>query len=55
MTVRILTTGQVGSVVKGPYKRYGQEWYDVVTCNDFGEPGAYSRAYQTRHCIIIED
>jgi hypothetical protein len=54
MIVRITTTGQIGSVVRGPYRKYGRDWYDVVTRNDFGEPGRYSRAYPVDQCEPIE-
>lgn len=45
-TVRNPATGQTGSVVRGPYRKWNTDWVDVVFPNDFGEPGRYSRAYQ---------
>lgn len=41
--VRNRATGRVGVVVRGPYRKHGQMWVDVVFPNDFGEPGRYSQ------------
>lgn len=48
MRVRNPATGRIGLVVRGPYQKYNQEWYDIVFPNDFGEPGQYS----SRHGAI---
>lgn len=39
--------GRPARVVRGPYRKYRQEWYDVVQPTDLGEPGRYSHAYRT--------
>lgn len=55
MRVKNPATGLTGSVVRGPYRRYNQEWYDVVFPNDMGEPGQYSRAYQLNQLEVLEE
>lgn len=54
MRVRNPATGQIGSVVRGPYRKWGQDWVDVVFPNDFGEPGRYSRAYNPKNLDWME-
>jgi len=39
-------TGRIGSVVRGPYRKFNTEWYDIVFPNDLGEPGQYSQRYK---------
>lgn len=55
MRVQNPATGQIGSVVRGPYRKYGTEWYDVVFPNDFGEPGRYSRRYELRNLEVLPE
>lgn len=52
---RVLTSTGTATVVRGPYTKYGQEWYDIVQPNDFGEPGQYSHAYRTDQLRPEED
>ncbi|QPO17143.1 hypothetical protein SEA_LILBEANIE_65 [Gordonia phage Lilbeanie] len=47
--------GTQATVVRGPYQKHGQEWYDVVQANDFGEPGRYSTAYRTEQLTAGEE
>lgn len=42
----VITSTGTATVVRGPYTRYRQEWYDIVQPNDLGEPGRYSHAYR---------
>ena len=55
MIVRNPATGRLGSVVRGPYRKYGTEWYDVVFPNDLGEPGQYSQRCELRNLEIVSD
>lgn len=34
---------------------YGQEWYDVVSANDFGEPGRYSNRWPADATELLPD
>lgn len=54
MRVKNPATGQIGSVVRGPYRKWGQDWVDVVFPNDLGEPGRYSRAYNPQNLEVLE-
>jgi hypothetical protein len=55
MRVRNPATGRIGSVVRGPYRKFNTEWYDVVFPNDFGEPGQYSQRCELRCLEILTD
>lgn len=48
--VRYLTTGEVFPVVRGPFRKFGDTWYDVIRPNQFGEPGQYSSRIPARNC-----
>ncbi|QWS68262.1 hypothetical protein SEA_VANLEE_146 [Gordonia phage VanLee] len=47
--------GRVGRVVRGPYRKYGEDCYDIVQPNDFGEPGRYSNRYGARQLRAVPD
>lgn len=53
MRVKNPATGQIGSVVRGPYRKWGCDWIDVVFPNDLGEPGQYSRAYNPQNLKVL--
>lgn len=55
MKVRNPATGRIGSVVRGPYRKFKTEWYDVVFPNDFGEPGQYSQRMELRNLEVIKE
>lgn len=55
MKVRNPATGRIGFVVRGPYRKFNTEWYDVLFPNDFGEPGRYSNRYELRCLEILSD
>jgi hypothetical protein len=54
--VRNLSTGEVGTVVRGPYTKYRAEWFDVVFPNpETGTGGRYSRRVEARNVEPVEE
>lgn len=47
--------GRTAEIIRGPYRKYGQEYYDVVQPNDFGEPGLYSNRYLTTQLAEVAE
>lgn len=54
-TARNRHTGRQGTVCRGPYRKYGRDWYDVVCPNDFGEPGRYSNRWPADATEILNE
>lgn len=52
--VKNRATGEIGSVVRGPYRKFRTDWVDVLFTNDFGEPGRYSRRYPVPPDGVLE-
>ncbi|QGJ94956.1 hypothetical protein SEA_REDWATTLEHOG_97 [Gordonia phage RedWattleHog] len=47
--------GRRATIVRGPYRKYGEDCYDIVQPTDLGEPARYTHRYFARQLRAAGD